>query len=118
MRISDWSSDVCSSDLFADNTIGVALGLARPDSPFQEQHYKQWWLASGATTDSWGGNQQPGKPDEAITQQGQEGWVKSRNLVRDGVMGVLEFQPNDRWHNLLDVYYSRVDQDEEMRADG
>src|SRR3546814_7972517 len=39
-------------DQFADNTIGVALGLARLDSPFQEQHYKQWWWASGATTDS------------------------------------------------------------------
>lgn len=103
-------------DQFADNTIGVALGLARLDSPFQEQHYKQWWWASGATTDSWGGNQQPGKPDEAITLQGQEGWVKSRNLVRDGVMGVLEFQPNDRWHSILDVYYSRFDQDELMRG--
>lgn len=103
-------------DQFADDTVGVALGVARLDSPFQEQHYKQWWWASGNTTDGWGGNQQPGKPDDAITLQGQEGWVKARNLVRDGLMGVLEFQPNERWHSILDVYYSKFDQDELMRG--
>lgn len=103
-------------DQFADNTIGVALGIARLDSPFQEQHYKEWWWASGTTTDGWGGNQQPGKPDDAIALQGSEGWIKSRNLTRDGVMGVLEFKPNDTWHSVLDLYYSKFDQDETMRG--
>ena len=103
-------------DQFADNTIGVALGIARLDSPFQEQHYKEWWWASGDTTDGWGGNPQPGKPGEAIALQGSEGWVKSRNLTRDGVMGVLEFKPNDTWHSTVDLYYSKFDQDETMRG--
>lgn len=103
-------------DQFADDTIGVALGVARLDSPFQEQHYKQWWWASGDTTDGWGGNPQPGKPGDAIALQGSEGWVKSRDLERTGVMGVLEFKPNQTWHSILDVYYSKFDQDELMRG--
>ena len=103
-------------DQFLDNTFGIALGVARLNSPFQEEHYKEWWWASGATTDGWGGNQQPGKPDDAIALQGSEGWVKSRDLTRDGVMGVLEFKPNDTWHSILDLYYSKFEQDELMRG--
>ena len=104
-------------DQFADNTIGVALGVARLDSPFQEEHYKQWWWASGDTTSGWGApNPQAGKPGDAIALQGSEGWIKSRNLTRDGVMGVLEFKPNDTWHSILDLYYSKFDQDETMRG--
>ncbi len=103
-------------DQFLDNTFGVALGVARLKSPFQEEHYKEWWWASGTTTDGWGGNQQPGKPDDAIALQGAEGWVKSRDLARDGLMGVFEFKPNDTWHSILDVYYSKFEQDELMRG--
>jgi iron complex outermembrane receptor protein len=104
-------------DQFADDRVGVAFGIARLDSPFQEEHYKEWWWASGDTTNGWGApNPQAGKPSDAIALQGAEGWVKSRNLTRDGVMGVLEFKPNDTWHSLLDVYYSKFDQDETMRG--
>ena len=41
-------------DQFADDTIGVAFGIARLNSPFQEQHYKEWWWANGTTTDGCG----------------------------------------------------------------
>ncbi|HEX2083585.1 MAG TPA: TonB-dependent receptor plug domain-containing protein, partial [Xanthomonadaceae bacterium] len=103
-------------DQFMDNRLGVALGVARLNSPFQEEQYKEWWWASGTTTDAWGGAQQPGKPDDAIALQGSEGWVKSRDLTRDGLMGVIEFKPNDTWHSILDLYYSKFEQDELMRG--
>lgn len=99
-------------DQFADNTIGVALGFARLDSPFQEQHYKAWWWAD---TDVWGAPQ-TGKPAGAVALQGSEGWVKSRNLTRDGLMGVFEFRPSENFHSVLDLYYSKFDQDELMRG--
>lgn len=99
-------------DQFRDNTIGVALGVARLDSPFQEQHYKAWWWAN---TDLWGAPQ-GAKPADAIALQGAEGWIKSRELQRDGVMGVFEFKPNDAFHSILDVYYSKFDQDEITRG--
>ncbi|PPJ43533.1 MULTISPECIES: TonB-dependent receptor [unclassified Pseudoxanthomonas] len=99
-------------DQFADDTVGFAIGVARMDAPFQEKHYKSWWWAN---TDMWGAPQ-PGKPADAIALQGAEAWVKSRDTTRDGVMAVLEFKPNERWHSVLDVYASRFDQEEWMRG--
>lgn len=102
-------------DQFADNTIGVALGIARISSPFQEQHYKAWWWADLDAVE-WGDPPQAGRPANAIALQGSEGWVKSRDLTRDGVMGVFEFKPNDTYHGILDLYYSKFDQDEVMHG--
>lgn len=99
-------------DQFADDTLGVAIGVARLNSPFQEQHYKEWWWAN---TDMWG-TPQAGKPADAIALQGSEAWVKSRDLTRDGAIGVLEFKPNDRYRSSLDVYYSKFTQDEVMHG--
>ena len=99
-------------DQFADNTIGVAVGVARLSSPFQEKHYKSWWWAN---TDLWGAPQ-GAKPADAIALQGAEGWVKSRDMTRDGVMAVLEFKPNDSWHSVLDMYHSKFEQQEWMRG--
>ncbi|TAA43469.1 TonB-dependent receptor [Pseudoxanthomonas winnipegensis] len=102
-------------DQFAGDTIGVALGVARLNSPFQEQHYKSWWWADLDGVD-WGDPPQAGRPANAITLEGAEGWIKSRDLQRDGVMGVFEFKPNDRFHSILDLYYSKFDQDEVMHG--
>ncbi|HZV38082.1 MAG TPA: TonB-dependent receptor [Pseudoxanthomonas sp.] len=99
-------------DQFADDTVGLAIGVARMNSPFQEKHYKSWWWAN---TDMWG-TPQDGKPADAIALQGAEGWVKSRDMTRDGVMAVLEFKPNDTWHSVIDAYHSKFDQTELMRG--
>lgn len=99
-------------DKFANDTLGLAIGVARLNSPFQEQHYKAWWWAN---TDMWGAPQ-PGKPGDALALQGSEAWVKSRDLTRDGAIGVLEFKPNDNFHSELDVYYSKFTQDEVMHG--
>jgi len=99
-------------DQFANDTVGLAIGVARMNSPFQEKHYKSWWWAN---TDMWG-TPQDGKPADAIALQGAEGWVKSRDMTRDGVMAVLEFKPNDTWHSVLDAYHSKFDQGEWMRG--
>lgn len=99
-------------DQFANDTVGLAIGVARMNSPFQEKHYKSWWWAN---TDMWG-TPQTGKPADAIALQGAEGWVKSRDMTRDGVMAVLEFKPNDTWHSVIDAYHSKFDQKELMRG--
>ncbi|MET0535664.1 MAG: TonB-dependent receptor [Steroidobacter sp.] len=99
-------------DQFADDKLGVAFGVARLNSPFQEEHSKEWWWAN---TDLWG-TPQSGKPADAIALQGSEAWVKSRDLTRDGAIGVLEFKPNDLYRSSLDVYYSKFTQDEVMHG--
>ena len=95
-------------DQFADDTIGFAIGAARMASPFQEQQEKAWWWGN---PDAWGAPQ-AGKPTDAVARQAGEAALKSRDITRDGVMSVLEFKPNDNFHSLLDVYYSKFDQDE------
>jgi iron complex outermembrane receptor protein len=100
-------------DQFLDNTVGLAIGVARLDSPFQEQHHKTWWWGN---TDAWGAPPVPGKPLNAVFWQGAEGWLRSRDQVRDGLMGVLEFKPNDDLHSTLDFYYSKFEQQESTRG--
>ena len=99
-------------DQFANDTVGLAIGVARMNSPFQEKHYKSWWWANTASWDA----PQVGVPADAIALQGAEGWVKSRDMTRDGVMAVLEFKPNNIWHSVIDAYHSKFNQDEVMRG--
>lgn len=67
-----YRASVSYVDQLAEDTVGVALGIARLKSPFQEEHYKAWWWAR---TDVWGAPQ-TGKPEDAVALQGSEGWVK------------------------------------------
>lgn len=99
-------------DQFADNTIGIAIGVARMSSPFQEQQEKAWWWGN---PDVWGAPQ-AGKPAGAIARQAGEATLRSREIVRDGVMGVFEFKPNQNFHSILDVYHSKFDQDEDQTS--
>ncbi len=99
-------------DQFANDTVGLAIGVARMNLPFQEKHYKSWWWGN---PDLWD-TPQTGKPADALALQGAEGWVKSRDMTRDGVMAVLEFKPNDTWHSVIDAYHSKFDQKELMRG--
>ena len=95
-------------DQFANDTIGFAIGVARMDSPFQEQQEKAWWWGN---PDTWGAPQ-AGKPADAVARQAGEASLKSRDITRDGVMAVFEFKPSDTFHSILDVYHSTFDQDE------
>lgn len=91
-------------DQFADRTIGVAVGFAHLDAPGQEQHYKSWW---------WGA---PGAGffNGATAQGGAEVTAVSRRDKRDGLMGTVEYKPNDNLHSTVDAYYSRFNQTEVM----
>lgn len=99
---------------FANDTIGVALGYAHLDSPFQERHSKIWWW--GGSAGWFPSNGIPGKPAGADMMMGAEVWARSADQTRDALMGVFEFQPNDEFHSVLDVYYSKFDQKETMRG--
>ncbi|MDE2495548.1 MAG: TonB-dependent receptor [Alphaproteobacteria bacterium] len=99
-------------DQFLNHTLGVAIGFAHLDSPFQEQHYKAWWWAN---TDPWGAPQ-VGKPSDATTLEGAEVWARAKSQVRDGTIATVEFEPNGHFHSTLDLYYSNFDQKEYMNG--
>ena len=67
-------------DQFADNTIGIALGFARLDSPGQAERWNAW----GYPTDTVAG--------QANTRilGGTESFATSTSNVRDGLMAVVD----------------------------
>jgi hypothetical protein len=111
-------------DQFSDNRFGVALGYAHLDSPGQAKKYGAW--AFGDYNGQWGGTAS-GVPladgsgtcdtdfntvqDCSVFQQGFESSVTSSKQARDGLMGVLEFRPNERFSSVVDLYYSKFEQD-------
>ena len=110
-------------DQFANNTIGVALGYAHLDSPGQAQQSKAWGFEPSGPDNfceqhefDWGCNPARGVPAGATFQNGFEAAARSRNQERDGVMGVIEFKPNAKFHSTLDVYYSQFDNHETSRG--
>lgn len=99
-------------DQFMDGRFGFAVGLAYLDAPNQERHYKSWWWAD---TGAWGSPLQ-GTPDGSIALQGFEAGAASTEQRRTGAMAVLEFRPTENFRSLLDLYYSKFDQDEIRRT--
>ncbi|MFT4198749.1 MAG: TonB-dependent receptor [Pseudoxanthomonas sp.] len=81
-------------DQFADNTWGIALGIAHMDSPGQSQQYESWGYSSGIIG---GGNAYRSNIDNK----------------RDGVMATVQFKPNDGFESTLDLFYSRFKREED-----
>ncbi|MBS0387630.1 MAG: TonB-dependent receptor [Proteobacteria bacterium] len=110
---------------FADHTIGWAVGFAHLDSPGQHKQYSAWdygdyvgqWGAGATGVPAVGaaGDCVPGSVPAggncAVFAQGFEANVTSSKQVRDGLMSILEFKPNDNYHSTVDLYYSKFTQD-------
>lgn len=88
-------------DQFADDTIGIALGYAHMSSPYQSERFNAW-----------------GYPDYngALLTGGVKPYVMSSELERDGYMGVLEWKPNDRFHSVIDAFYSEFENTQVLRG--
>jgi iron complex outermembrane receptor protein len=111
---------------FADDKIGLAVGYAHLDSPGQAKKYGAW--AFGDYNGQWGANAggvpladgsglcdvsatRPATQDCAVFQQGFESSATSSKQARDGALAVVEFRPNDRFSSVVDLYYSKFEQD-------
>ncbi|WBS02612.1 TonB-dependent receptor [Pseudoduganella sp. SL102] len=95
-------------DQFLNNTVGVAVGFAHLDAPGQQKEYKSWW---------WGAENNLGPANQdVIALKGAEVTATSREMVRDGLMAVLEYRPDRNFRSALDLYYSQFDQKTTMRG--
>jgi iron complex outermembrane receptor protein len=101
-------------DQFFNHTLGIAVGFAQLDSPVQEKQYQAWWwsLNNGpqGAEGNWGAAHTPGLPDNVISQEGAQLRAKSENQLRNGLMTVIEWAPNEHYHSTLDLYYSTFNQ--------
>jgi iron complex outermembrane receptor protein len=99
---------------FADNTLGVGLAYARLSSPEEEQHYKAYFYNNDGppTTNPNAVNPPVGTPPVPLDYQldGLEVYNYSRLDVRDGVVGAIEWRPNESLHSMTDLYFSAFSQ--------
>ncbi|WP_242620286.1 TonB-dependent receptor plug domain-containing protein [Shewanella maritima] len=92
-------------DQFADDTIGIALGYSRMQSPNQEERWQ-----------AWGYPELDYNPDNPVVLGGAKPYVRSSELERDGVMAVFEFAPNDQFKSVVDVFYTKFFDEQILRG--
>lgn len=78
-------------DQFADDTLGVAVGVAYQSSPSQVERFNAW-----------------GYPNDAgfTVVGGMKPFARSVDLDRLGVFGTLEWQPSPEWNSTIDLFYA------------
>lgn len=93
-------------DQFADDTVGIAIGFARLDSPGQTERWNAWGYESQTVAGQAG--------TEFLT--GSQLYASSNSNVRDGLMAVVEWAPSDSYSGALDIYYSKYERVETTRG--
>ncbi len=89
-------------DQFADDTIGVAIGIADMSNPSQGERFNSWGYP-----EIGGGN---------LVIGGAKPFVRSTELERTGIMGVIEYTPSDTFSTSLDLYYSDFEETQSLRG--
>ncbi|HET9398354.1 MAG TPA: TonB-dependent receptor [Sphingomicrobium sp.] len=93
-------------DQNADGTLGWAIGYSRMLQPIQEQYVHVWGYS----------DIDPDPNSEQFFIDGIKPYVKSYELTRDGLLGVIEYQPNDNWHTRVDAFWSKFRDDQTLRG--
>jgi len=103
------------SDVFADDTIGIALAVATTESPSQEEQFRGWGYADLNLSNATEGPGITLAGGEKILG-GQDSFVRSATLERDTVTGVLQYAPNDDLTVTLDALYIDFSEDKAFRG--
>lgn len=89
-------------DQFADDTIGVTLGVSSQSTPLQSERFNAWGFP-----DIGGGTRVIG---------GAKPFVGSNDLNRFGLIGTIEYKPNDNFHSTLDLSYTDFNETQLIRG--
>ena len=112
-------------DQFADDTVGVALGFSHMSNPSQEERWNSWGYPTafqdcdtGLGTGSGDCSDGSGTPNQELGAVigGAKPFVRSGDLSRDGIIGILEYQPSDTFTTAVDVYYSEFEETQWLRG--
>ncbi|WP_269514578.1 TonB-dependent receptor [Brevundimonas subvibrioides] len=116
-------------DQFLDDTLGVALGYAHLESPYQNERYNAWGYptidcgSDVVCVDPDGAGPLPRAPRPGYSEEigqlvlgGAKPYAQSGLLERDGYMGVLEWRPNDRVKVVGDAFYSEFNNTQVLRG--
>ena len=88
-------------DQFADDTLGLAVGVSYQSSPSQVERFNAW-----------------GYPNDAgfTVLGGMKPYAKSNLLDRLGAFATLEWQPSLEWNTSLDVFYTDFKENTPLRG--
>lgn len=93
------------ADQFADDTFGIAIGLALQSSPTQQEQFGAWGYAGAGT------------PANPLVLGGTNGRnALSSDLDRIGGFATLQFQPTDEFSSTVDFYYTDFNEDQPSRG--
>jgi TonB-dependent receptor len=103
-------------DQFLDDTLGVTFGYAHLESPLATRGAGTYepWHANGRPTPPAGYNQ--GIPASDFVTDGAKVRADMGENVRDGAMAALEWRPTDSFTSILDLYYTRREQEDNARS--
>lgn len=91
-------------DKFADDTLGIAIGVSAASTPSQNERYNAWGFPNAPEV---GG---------ALLLGGAKPYVQSNLLTRYGIVGTVQYEPSDNWHSTLDVLYSNFKETQKLRG--
>jgi iron complex outermembrane receptor protein len=91
-------------------TFGWAFGYAYLDAPGHTDAFKAYGY------ERFGFAVTPDTADNSYQLNGQEAFAVNSRDKRHGLMGTLEWQPSDKVHTTLDLYYSRFKQTQVSRG--
>ncbi|MCK8044312.1 TonB-dependent receptor [Shewanella sp. 1CM18E] len=100
-----YRASVSYIDQFLDDTVGVALGYAKLYSPNQEERWQAWGYP---TLDD--------SADSPLVLGGAKPYVRSSLLERDGLMLVVDYQPNQDFSSTFDAYYTKFSDEQLLRG--
>jgi len=113
-------------DQFADDTIGVTFGVMDMSSPSQEQRFNAWGYPGAAAPDTGSGGTivDPdlvgggfnGFEEGDLILGGTKPFLRSGELERTSILSSVEFEPNDRFHAILDGFFSDFSDDQILRG--
>ena len=101
------------SDVFANDTVGISLAAATTKSPSQEEQFRGWGYPGANPDRAADGVNMTG--DETILG-GHDSFVRSAELQRDTISGVLQWAPNDDVTITLDAIYIDFQEDKVFRG--
>ncbi|MBU2678198.1 MAG: TonB-dependent receptor [Gammaproteobacteria bacterium] len=107
------------SDVFADDTVGLALAYATTESPSQETQFRAWGYNSVGTLNCCNNViPAPGGTldDDVRLLEGHDSFNRSATLERDTFSGVLQFAPNEDVTVTLDALYIDFTEDKAFRG--
>ena len=114
-------------DQFADDTIGITIGVAHSDSPSQYERFNSWGYPVFDGNNPTYGEDPDGDGsftvrDEFAAAQGKyiiggaKPFVQSNQLKRTGVVGTIEWEPTDQLRVIADGLYTNFKEEQSLRG--